>query len=245
MTLIRRHLGSPAMIVACVSLVVALGGVSYAAGVLPNNSVGTAQLQKKAVTSGKIKKNAVTGAKVKDGSLGAADFKAGQLPAGPQGSKGDPGPQGPNGDPGPQGAKGDPGEAGAPGGILPSKHTILGYYSSDFQANLANQSNFTTISFGASLPAAPAAPPENFIPVGHGPTANCPGSASDPQAAPGNLCLYETHHFNTWDDARILRFGSTGQTTYDAASRYGAGLRTQSAGTGWAFSLGTWAVTAL
>jgi hypothetical protein len=32
MTLIRGHLGSPAMIVACVSLVVALGGISYAAG---------------------------------------------------------------------------------------------------------------------------------------------------------------------------------------------------------------------
>ena len=241
MTLIRRHLGSPAMIVACVSLVVALGGVSYAAGVLPNNSVGTAQLQKKAVTSGKIKKNAVTGAKVKDGSLGAADFRAGQLPAGPQGREGDPGPQGSKGDPG---AKGDPGEAGAHGGILPSKQTIRGYYSSDFQANLANQSNVTTITFGASLPAAPAAPLENFIRAGHGPTANCPGSASDPQAAPGNLCLYETHHLNTWDDPRILRFGSTGDITYDAASRYGAGLRTQSTGTGRAFSLGTWAVTA-
>jgi hypothetical protein len=90
------------MIVACVSLIVALGGVSYAAGVLPKNSVGTAQLKKKAVTGAKLKKNAVTGAKVKNGSLLAADFKAGQLPAGPQGPKGDPGVQGPKGD------KGDP-----------------------------------------------------------------------------------------------------------------------------------------
>jgi len=30
------------MIVACASLIVALGGVSYAAGVLPDNSVGSA-----------------------------------------------------------------------------------------------------------------------------------------------------------------------------------------------------------
>jgi hypothetical protein len=100
MTLIRRHLGSPAMIVACVSLVVALGGVSYAAGVLPNNSVGAAQLKKKAVTASKLKNNAVTAAKVKDGSLLAADFKAGQLPAGPQGPKGDKGDAGPAGPPG-------------------------------------------------------------------------------------------------------------------------------------------------
>ena len=113
MTLIRRHLGSPAMIVACVSLVVALGGVSYAAAVLPKNSVGTAQLQAKAVTGAKLKKNAVTGVKVKNQTLTAADFKAGQLPAGPQGPKGDSGPQGPTGDPGPQGSKGDKGDPGA------------------------------------------------------------------------------------------------------------------------------------
>jgi len=106
MTVIRRNLASPAMIVACVALLVALGGVSYAAGVLPKNSVGTAQLQKKSVSGAKLKKNAVTAAKVKNGSLLAADFKPGQLPAGPQGSAG---PQGQ------QGAKGDPGTAGAPG----------------------------------------------------------------------------------------------------------------------------------
>ena len=98
MNRIRTHLVSPAMIVACASLIVALGGVSYAAAVLPKNSVGTAQLQKNAVSSAKLKRNAVTEAKVKDGSLLAADFKAGQLAAGPQGPKGD---TGPKGDPGP------------------------------------------------------------------------------------------------------------------------------------------------
>jgi len=76
------------MIIACVALVVALGGVSYAAGVLPKNSVGAAQLQKKAVTASKLRKNAVSAAKVKDGTLLAADFKAGQLPAGPKGDNG-------------------------------------------------------------------------------------------------------------------------------------------------------------
>jgi hypothetical protein len=113
MKTIRKRLPSPAMLVACVALVVALGGVSYAAGVLPKNSVGTAQLKKKAVSAAKLKKNAVTArkvrndaitsAKVKDRTLLAQDFKPGQLPAGPQGPKGDTGAQGPKGD------KGDPG----------------------------------------------------------------------------------------------------------------------------------------
>jgi hypothetical protein len=80
----RKFLPSPALIVACLALIVALGGVSYAAGVLPKNSVGPPQL----------KKNAVTGAKVKNGTLVAADFKRGQFLPGPQGPKGDPGPAG-------------------------------------------------------------------------------------------------------------------------------------------------------
>src|SRR5215208_8457198 len=98
MRAIPHRLPLPAMIVACVALIVALGGVSYAAGVLPKNSVGTAQVKKEAVTRAKLKKNAVTSAKVKNGSLLADDFKPGQLSAGPQGPKGDPGGQGPKGD---------------------------------------------------------------------------------------------------------------------------------------------------
>jgi len=103
MRAISHRLPLPAMIIACVALVVALGGVSYAAGVLPKSSVGTAQLQKKAVTASKLRKNAVSAAKVKDGTLLAADFKAGQLPAGP---KGDLGPRGPKGDAGAPGISG-------------------------------------------------------------------------------------------------------------------------------------------
>jgi hypothetical protein len=89
MKAILRQLRSPAMVVACVSLVVALGGVSYAAAVLPKNSVGTAQLKKKAVSASKLRADAVSGAKVRNGTLMATDFKTGQLPAGPQGPKGD------------------------------------------------------------------------------------------------------------------------------------------------------------
>jgi hypothetical protein len=54
MNVILKRLASPPMVVACVALVVALGGVSYAAGVLPANSVGQKQLKARAVTPAKL-----------------------------------------------------------------------------------------------------------------------------------------------------------------------------------------------
>ena len=88
---ILRHRPSPAMVVACLALTIALGGTSYAAVNLPRNSVGAVQL----------KKNVVTSAKVKNFSLLRADFKRGQLPAGPRGPQGLPGPKGDQGIQGP------------------------------------------------------------------------------------------------------------------------------------------------
>lgn len=90
---IRRR-PSPALVVALLALVVALGGTGYAATVLPANSVGTRQLQN----------GAVVAAKVKPHSLLASSFKQGQLPAGPQGPAG---PAGAQGLAGPAGPKGD------------------------------------------------------------------------------------------------------------------------------------------
>src|SRR5713226_5428226 len=89
---------SPAMIVACLALAIALSGTGIAAvtAALPKNSVGTAQL----------KNNAVTAAKVRNGSLTKADFRADQLPTGIPGSPGPAGPQGLKGDTGPAGAAG-------------------------------------------------------------------------------------------------------------------------------------------
>jgi hypothetical protein len=67
------------MIVACISLTVALGGTSYAAIKLPKNSIGAKQLKKNAVTSLKIKANAVTSPKVKNNSLTGADVNEASL----------------------------------------------------------------------------------------------------------------------------------------------------------------------
>ena len=89
---------SPALVIACLALAVALGGTSYAAALaLPKNSVGPAQLKSSAVTTKKLAPNAVTSAKVLNGSLVKADFRAGSLPAGPTGPAGPAGPAGPSG----------------------------------------------------------------------------------------------------------------------------------------------------
>jgi len=102
---ILRHRPSPALVVACLALTIALGGTSYAAVTLPRNSVGTAQL----------KTNAVNSAKVKNRSLRAIDFRRGQLPRGARGLQGLPGATGATGATGAAGAAGAKGDKGDPG----------------------------------------------------------------------------------------------------------------------------------
>src|SRR5918994_7145273 len=93
---------SSALVVACLALLVALGGTSYATVLnVPKNSVGTPQLKRNAVKSAKLAPNAVRTGHVLNGSLLSEDFKAGQIPQGPKGDKGE------------KGDTGDKGTAGA------------------------------------------------------------------------------------------------------------------------------------
>ena len=80
----RPHRPSPALVVAVIALIVALGGTGYAAITLPSNSVGKKQLKKGSVWSSKIRRNAVTGLKVKPDTLTGGDIKEstlGKVPA--------------------------------------------------------------------------------------------------------------------------------------------------------------------
>jgi hypothetical protein len=108
---------SPAMAVACIALFVALSGASYAAIVLPGNSVGTPQLKVGAVTSSKVKNFSLLASDFKPGELpaGAKGPAGAQGPAGADGAAGVPGPAGPQGPAGAQGPKGDQGHPGAAG----------------------------------------------------------------------------------------------------------------------------------
>lgn len=100
-----RHRPSPATVIACLALLVALGGTGYAATQLPANSVGSLQLRP----------NAIDSSKVEDRSLLAKDFKQGQLPRGLRGLRGATGAAGAAGATGPAGAVGATGAAGAAG----------------------------------------------------------------------------------------------------------------------------------
>ena len=68
--MLSRRVPSPAMVVACLALIVALGGTSYAAIRLPANSVGTKQLKKGAVTGVKVKSNTLAGKQINESKLG-------------------------------------------------------------------------------------------------------------------------------------------------------------------------------
>ena len=116
--LLRRP--SPAMVVACLALLVALGGTGMAAATqLARNSVGTPQLKDGAVSNPKIKNNAVNSTKVAARSLLRSDFAPGQLPAGPVG------PQGPAGPAGAAGAAGPAGPAGVIGAITDRTASVV------------------------------------------------------------------------------------------------------------------------
>ena len=69
MQTLTKRLPSPALVVACIALTIALGGTAWAA-TLPRNSVGTAQLKRNAVTSIKVRNNALTGADIRESRLG-------------------------------------------------------------------------------------------------------------------------------------------------------------------------------
>ena len=115
---IRRP--SPTFVVACLALLVALGGTGYAAIKLPANSVTSVQ--------------------VKDRSLLGKDFKAGQLPAGPPGPVGPAGPAAagrwalvlPNG------------TIAAQSGGITARKAGDGYYVLDFTSSVVGKLIFTS-----------------------------------------------------------------------------------------------------
>ena len=100
----RRLLPSPALVIACIALMIALGGTAYAQLVLPRNSVTTIQ--------------------VRDRSLLAKDFTAPALAA-LKGRAGPQGPQGPAGAAGPTGAAGPSGASALKWALFDKDGTIV------------------------------------------------------------------------------------------------------------------------
>ncbi len=197
MTSITRRLPSPAMIVACIALVVSLGGASYAAVALPKNSVGSQQLRKASVKPSKVAPRTVALFKGQTGPPG---------PKGETGAQGDPGAQGETGPPGPF-----PGE-------LPSGKTIRGVYAMIDNAPASGTALRDAVSFGFSLPAAVVPSVQAHFVVSGVPNPNCPGSSPAPNAAPGHLCVFEQAGANHAAMNIDVRSSGATLTTYSGAA---------------------------
>ncbi len=195
-----RHRPTPAIVIACLALTVALGGTGYAAIVLPANSVGTKQL----------KNNAVNSIKVANGSLLKADFKAGQIPAGATGPEGPAGPAGPAGAAGPAGPFPD---------ALPAGKTIRGAFNIGATAAAAGALANSSISFVWPLTTAPTV---RVVLQGAAAPTECPGNATSPQAQSGFLCIYEESRTNSVGVTlnAVQRFGATIFTNSSAAGGF-------------------------
>ena len=231
---IHSKLGTAGFIVAIVALVAALGGGAYAA------QQGLNGKQKKEVKN--IAKNLVPA-----GPVGP------QGPAGPpgapgaKGDKGDTGATGPAGPAGATGATGAPGPEGSPwtaGGTLPPGETETGAWA--LGSKVVNGNHIVPLSFNIPLEEAPEAvyyvnaagleitAPffEELPPVT---PVNCLGSAEEPTAPEGIVCVYADNE-NLFEGS----IGFTGllRNTYVSGATFGFNLTNNSE------VWGTWAVTA-
>src|SRR5215203_694000 len=166
---IHDKLGTAGLVIAIVALIAALGGTAFAA--LP----GLNSKQKKEVK--KIAKNVA-----KAGPAGPAGLAGAQ---GPAGAKGNTGPAGNPGEAGDDGADGEDGvcSVGNPSCKLPSGATLT--VSCSYTTTTESRV-FVNISFPLQVNPVPT----YVFPDDPEFTTKCPGSASEPKAAPGFFCYY-------------------------------------------------------
>jgi hypothetical protein len=216
---IRGTLTYSNVMVTILAVVVLGGGTAYAVTELPKESVGTKQLQR----------GAVTPAKLSAAARAAANGRRG--PAGPAGAQG------------PAGTAGRTGEPGPPGPLLatlPSGMTLRGNYAVAGVAKEEFDRALEGITFQIPLASAPAS---HLIQMGAASTTECPGSTPNPEAAPGNLCLYENRHENVLRGSDCADAGGNAAPC-GTATRFGASVFIEAEAASSFFVEGTWAVTA-
>jgi hypothetical protein len=209
---VRKHL-TPSTAIAFLALVFALTGGAFAAS---SHGGGAGVKASAAVAPAAIAVEAKARVKAKAGPRGPAGPRGATGAAGPAGAQGAAGAQGPAGargeagSQGPEGKQGEPGvkgEQGAPGTIgftetLPSGKTLKGAWALIGTAAAGNQHFGDAVSFGIPLATAPVAVHylrESGLEPVYNETASkeeevtqpaCPGSAAEPEAEAGNLCVY-------------------------------------------------------
>ena len=117
--------------------------------------------------------------------------------------------------------------------------TMRGDWSVIFPATNGSSDGALSLSFPHQLPSAPGAAAANVIPVGGAPTANCPGSIGNPQAAPGQVCVYEQLRTN----AETVRMWSGATGLYEQANTSGVGIIANATAAGMVYTYGRWAVS--
>ena len=217
---IHEKLGTAGLIVAVVALIAALTGTALAAA-------GLNSKQKKEVT--KI-------AKKYAGKPGATGPTGPQGPAGPAGAKGDAGAAGAPGAKGEKGATGPEGPAGPTETVLPPEKTLTGVWAFTGEGN--GRAEYVPISFPLRVEPQPDAPDTNFIKPGGEPTAECPGSVKEPEAAVGQFCMY-AQFMNNVNGPQANMSAISQDFTSGVIAEFLIGAEP---GEGWAH--GTWAVTA-
>ncbi|HEX7291357.1 MAG TPA: hypothetical protein VF250_09550 [Conexibacter sp.] len=103
---------SPAMVVACIAVVLALTGSAFAAALITG-----ADIQNGSITRADLSRGTINSLKGKTGRRGPSGRDGFTGARGPQGDTGPAGPQGPAGPVGPAGPKGNVGDTGAQGPI--------------------------------------------------------------------------------------------------------------------------------
>ena len=213
---------TPAGVIACMALAIALGGSAFAATlVVPKNSVGSAQVINRSLQKGDLSLRAVAALKGNRGAQGP------QGPAGPEGPAGPTGPKGPIGDP-------------FLNGLLPSGKTLRGVFGPGGTASAAGEIAQETVSYGGFFLS--AFPTVHVIEGGSAAPAECPGTVNQPQAQAGHLCLFASQA-GTVNVASYCVFNPVSNACPLESAVRGFGVAITSAAAG-EFSLqGSWAVT--
>lgn len=102
------------------------------------------------------------------------------------------------------------------------------------QASSTNDGGAQSISFGATFPTPPT---PHYIRIGDPVPAGCSGSGAAPNAAPGNICVFETEGFNLG----TRNICSAGANLCNAADTFGAGVLVFPGAAGYYEMLATWA----
>jgi hypothetical protein len=252
---LHDRLGTAGLVVAIVALVAALGGTAFAAaGLNGKQKKEVKKIAKKyAGKRGKAGKNGDPGA---PGPVGPVGPVGSQGAPGSPGAPGDDGATGPAGSTGATGATGPEGVCSVAGCVLPEGTTETGTWAWG-RTTQAVGGVYVPISFTVPLASALDKEHTHYVfPNGKEKvlvlepspgfeevtSTACTGSAAEPTATPGNLCIYEKAVTSTEQivsNGGILKAGGSGE----GAATAGAYFEAQATASN-ARGVGTWAVTA-